>query len=168
MSSNRHRKSIRLKTWDYSQNGLYFITICTKNREHLFGEIIDETMLLSDMGLLAQKYWYEIPKHFDFVFLDSFVVMPNHIHGVIEIRREKAVKKFENQPKGTVSSIIGSYKSIVTKKCRLIDASFGWQSRFHDHIIRNDKSLEKIRAYVIANPKNWKDDMLYRKISEIP
>lgn len=77
----------RLQTWDYGSNALYFITICTKNRKHFFGEIANGQMILSEIGRLAEKYWYEIPEHFPFVILDEFVVMPNHIHGIIEIAK---------------------------------------------------------------------------------
>lgn len=77
--------SARLQTWDYGRNAFYFITICTKNREHYFGEIANGQMILSEIGLLANKYWNEIPEHFPFVILDAFVVMPNHVHGIIII-----------------------------------------------------------------------------------
>jgi putative transposase len=77
----------RLQTWDYGSNALYFITICTKNRKHFFGEIANGQMMLSEIGRLAEKYWHEIPEHFPFVILDEFVVMPNHIHGIIEIAK---------------------------------------------------------------------------------
>ena len=78
-------ESIRLKNWDYTFNGYYFITICTKNKECYFGEIIDDKMILSEIGKIAHKYWQEIPKHFPFAQLDKFVIMPNHMHGIIII-----------------------------------------------------------------------------------
>jgi REP element-mobilizing transposase RayT len=160
-----------LQTWDYGWNAAYFITICTKNRKHFFGEVHNGKMNLSEMGILANKFWFEIPEHFPFVNLDSFVVMPNHIHGIIVIDKEYNAtgneffhreiigrQRFQNQGKDTVSSIIGSYKSVVTKYARKINVDFGWQSRFHDHIIRNDKSYERIKNYIINNPAKWNDD----------
>ena len=165
MSHHRSRTSTRLKNWDYAQNAFYFITICTKNREHFFGEIIDNTMVLSDIGRKAKKYWYEIPAHFDFVELGTFVVMPNHIHGIINICKDtvgtrqclvhEPQTRFQNQGKKTVSSIIGSYKSIVTKQSRKTNVLFAWQSRFYDHIIRNESSLHAVRQYIINNPSKW-------------
>ena len=171
-------KSARLQNWDYSSNGLYFITICTENREHYFGDVIDGIMHLSEIGTLANKYWSEIPEHFPFVELDEFVIMPNHVHGIITINKSVSVSvetrhalslpkkphetigqlRFQNQGKGSLSSIIGSYKSVLTKNARKIHADFAWQSRFHDHIIRNDESFQKIRDYIINNPLRWKED----------
>jgi len=198
MTHFKNRKTTRLAHWDYAQNGYYFITICAKNKEEYFGKIIDEEMNLSDVGKIAKYYWYEIPKHFNFVRLEAFVVMPNHIHGIVviddgmnldknvdlDLDVDKAmplslqigwnpvgttalpcppsnkINRFQNQGKGTISSIIGSYKSIVTKKAREISA-FSWQSRFYDNIIRNEKAYEKIVNYVENNPRKWKEDMFY-------
>jgi putative transposase len=84
-----HRKSVRLKDYDYSQSGAYFITICTYNKEYLFGNVIDDKMDMSEIGAIADKCWNEIPNHFQNVFLDYFVVMPNHIHGIVNIVRAK-------------------------------------------------------------------------------
>lgn len=165
---NRYRiPSARLQNYDYSSNGYYFITICTKNREYFFGEIADNKMQLSKMGKTAEKFWLEIPKHFPFVKLDEFVVMPNHVHGIIIINKtisktvvKTGINRFQNQGKNTISSIIGSYKSVCTK---IINQSqnkmtFGWQPRFYDHVIRNEKSFYRIREYIKNNLENWKDD----------
>ena len=83
---NKYRiETTRLKDWDYSSNGYYYVTICTKNREHYFGEIKDDAMMLSGTGMIAEKIWHEIPDHFPFVILDEFIIMPNHLHGIIQI-----------------------------------------------------------------------------------
>jgi len=185
---NKYRiSSTRLQNWDYGSNAAYFVTICTQNREHYFGEITNGSMYLSEIGHLANKYWLEIPEHFPFVELDAFVVMPNHVHGIIIINKpnnERDVetrhalslpiptqpqlqnetigqKRFQNQGKGTISSIIGSYKSVLTKNARKIHPDFAWQSRFHDHIIRNDESFYRIHEYILTNPQNWKKDKFY-------
>lgn len=174
--------SARLKTWDYGSNALYFITICTKNREHYFGEIANGQMILSEIGILAYKYWNEIPEHFPFVNLDEFVVMPNHVHGIIIIDKPDndgcnvafnvetqifaslpsqppkiSKNKFGPQSKN-LASIIRGFKIGVTTNARKIHADFEWQPRFHDHIIRNNDSYEKIKNYIINNPQKWNDD----------
>jgi len=190
---NKYRiKSARLPNWDYSSNGMYFITICTKNREYLFGDIIEGKMKLNEIGELANQYWNEIPQHFPFVKLGDFVVMPNHTHGILIIDKmdddasvealhcnastpnatpsPNATSSPKNQkmanisPKpGSISTIIRSYKSVVTKNARLINPDFGWQSRFHDHIIRNNTSFYTISNYIINNPMNWNEDKFLKK-----
>jgi REP element-mobilizing transposase RayT len=180
---NKYRiSSARIQTWDYANNGAYFITICTQNREHFFGNIKNGNMQLSEIGKLAQQFWYEIPNHFPMVELGNFVVMPNHVHGILIIDKTNdepfvetrhclvsnietnsifGSSRFQNQGKNTISSIVGSYKSIVTKMSRQINPNFGWQSRFHDHIIRNSKSFDNIQNYIEQNPLNWKEDGFY-------
>jgi putative transposase len=181
MSDKFHNKyripSTRLPDWDYSRNGYYFITICTNKRKHYFGEIINNEMNISIFGKIVQKYWFEIPKHFPFVELNEFIVMPNHIHGILIINNnvpnvEKRhclfsttneiikINRFQNQGKNTVSSIIGSYKSICTKIINKTQSTtkFGWQSGFYDNIIRTEKSFYYIRQYIRDNPVNWETD----------
>ncbi|MCE2963395.1 MAG: transposase [Chitinophagales bacterium] len=197
--NNQYRiSSARLAGYDYGQNGAYFITICTKNRIHYFGEIVDRKMILNEIGNLAHEYWQEIPNHFSYIELANFVVMPNHIHGILIIYKNtdngydrtlqvdipsvetlqgfsvetlqcnvstdtvKNQKMAEISPKsGTISSIIRSYKSIVTKHARYIKPEFEWQSRFHDHIIRNEPSFNNIQNYIENNPANWKQDNFF-------
>ena len=188
--NNKYRiDSIRLKNWDYGSNGAYFITICTKNRKRFFGEIADNEMVLNDIGCLAHNFWAEIPKHFPFVELGNFQIMPNHTHGILIINKkdfvdetiidvdavetlhcnasttstnDKNQKMSEISPKpGTISTIIRSYKSVVTNHARFIDDGFGWQARFWDNIIRDSKSFERIQNYIEKNPKNWKEDKFY-------
>ena len=185
---NKYRiPSARLKNWDYGSNGAYFITICTQNREHFFGEIVETQFIASEIGTLAEQFWMEIPQHFPYIELGNFVVMPNHVHGILII--DKNVKTLqcnvsENEspvetlhcnvstnkneqmanisPKsGTISTILRSYKSVVTKNARFIHAEFGWQPRFHDHIIRNAPEWERIQTYIENNPMNWKEDKFY-------
>lgn len=174
---NKYRiESTRLRNWDYGSNAAYFITICTKNRTRFFGEIDDKEMVLNAIGKLAKFYWIEIPKHFPFIALGNFVVMPNHVHGILTIDKNNGdttmvetllcnVSTDKNEqmarisPKpGTISTIIRSYKSVLTKNARLIDMDFAWQSRFHDHIIRNDGEYHRISKYILNNPANWKCD----------
>lgn len=200
---NKYRiPSARMKNWDYGSNGAYFITICTQNREHFFGDFMDSEFITSEIGTLAEKYWMEIPQHFPYIELGNFVVMPNHVHGILIIDKnvvetlhcnvsenESPVqtlhcpvqtlqspvqtlqcnvstnknKQMANiSPKsGTISAIMRSYKSVVTKNARFIHADFGWQPRFHDHIIRNAPEWERIQTYIENNPMNWKEDKFY-------
>ena len=189
---NKYRiESARLKNWDYAWNAPYFVTICTKDRECYFGEMVKEEINLSEIGVIADKYWKTIPKHFPFVLLDEYVIMPNHIHGIIIINKhDHSNKRNENydtnvetlhatslhrsipdpdgnekmakiSPKpGSLSTIIRSYKSNVTKHARQINSDFAWQSRFFDHVIRDNESFTKIRYYIWDNPKKWPTDSL--------
>lgn len=184
---NKYRiPSARLQNWDYGRNGAYFITICTHNREHYFGKIVDGIMQLNDIGKLAQQYWMEIPNHFSFIALDNFVVMPNHIHGILIIdkmdndgngngnvetpklgvstkpgvstKTAAATKKWKPQ---TIGSIINQYKRICTINARKIHSDFAWQTRFHDHIIRNTHEHQRIQNYIANNPVNWNNDTFH-------
>ena len=190
---NKYRiESARLKNWDYGSNGAYFITICTKNREHYFGEIENKKMILSEIGKLAHQFWEEIPNHFPFVELGNFVVMPNHTHGILIIDKNavtvplmvgtRLIASLQTEPITTpipeppknktggitgnhnpmfhdnISRIIRWYKGRCSFEIRKIHADFEWQTRFHDHIIRNDKSFNTIQNYIETNPENWKED----------
>ena len=232
---NKYRiESPRRPNWDYRWNGAYFITINAKNRQHLFGQIKDEQMHLNNIGELAYKFWAEIPEHFPTVTLGEYIIMPNHVHGIIiingqfppgsiipdppnpetpsnpndpsipdnpsnpnaltipdnpsnpntstipenslqcnestgivpdivpdigpDIGPDIKPKKPSIYPKpGSISTIIRSYKSVVTKNARYTNPNFGWQSRFHDRIIRDKNAYEQISNYIINNPKKWKE-----------
>ena len=165
---NKYRiSSTRLQTWDYGSQALYFITICTKDRENYFGEIITaETQDLASlrpttMGAVAQKNWKEIPLHFPFVELDEFIVMPNHIHGILFFNVpwlcDWTTNKFGPQSKN-LASVIRGYKASVKTFATINQIEFVWQSKFHDHIIHSAKELSNIRQYIINNPANWERD----------
>lgn len=185
---NKYRiPSARLQNWDYGSNAMYFVTICTAHRECYFGEIVETPnlgvsnttttpttnkpqMALSDIGKIAQQYWIEIPNHFPFVTLGEWVVMPNHVHGIIIIDKplgDVIDDANVETPKlgvstGTLGVIINQYKRIVTINARKIHADFAWQSRFHDHIIRNNESFQRISNYIANNPSKWEDDKFHR------
>lgn len=179
---NKYRiPSARLASWDYSHNGAYFITICTANREHYFGKIINGQPQLSEQGKIAHQYWSQIPDHFEFVLLDEFLVMPNHIHGIIVIDKpgnEPGLSGVETlhatslrEPTNTMATIspkpnsipaiVRSFKSAVTKYCNENKLPFGWQTRFHDHIIRDNNEFNRIKNYIINNPANWDSDKFF-------
>jgi putative transposase len=198
---NKYRiPSNRLKNWDYGSNAAYFITICTQNREHFFGEITNGVMHLNELGKIATQFWSEIPNHFPFVELGNFVIMPNHTHGILiinktgnlnvsldgtggtvdtpklgvstsstvtttnninELPKPKNGGKNDQWKPGTIGVIINQFKRVVTIHSRKINQNFAWQSRYHDHIIRNSASFENIQKYIEENPSRWKDDKFY-------
>ncbi len=181
--------SARWQPWDYGSDAAYFITVCTKNREHYFGEIENGKMCLSHVGILADVFWHEIKNHSKNVELDSFVVMPNHIHGILildgnnndgnAVETTHALspqqqspqptnetighQRFQNQGKNTVSSIIGSYKSAISKHANRLGLIIDWQSRFYEHIIRDDAEYSRIAEYIEANISNWITDKFFNK-----
>lgn len=218
MTPPRNRKSPRKKDYDYNLSGAYFVTICTHERELLFGDVIDDVMQRTSLGQIAHDCWLTTPDHFPDVEIDCFVVMPNHVHAIIVIHDRESKENSDNNnnpnPNNTVGNgdqspdnhnnpnanntvgtrhalslhtpnepkygvmkngrfypagvkprslgaIVGSYKSAVTKIAnRTLDdpPSFLWQSRYHDHIIRNEKEWNIIRQYVHTNPARWNED----------
>lgn len=172
-------KSIRLQNWDYSWNAAYFVTICTHQRRCFFGEVVSGKMKLSPVGIIADILWHEIKNHAQNVELGAYVVMPNHIHGILILNGNNNVgtthalsllqqqtigqQRFQNQGKNTLSSIVGSYKSAVTRHARRLGFDFAWQPRFYEHIIRNEKSFENISNYIINNPEKWGNDRMFTK-----
>jgi putative transposase len=161
--SGKRRRSIRLKGYDYSQPGGYFVTICTHGKKCSFGDVIDGKMVLSTTGLIAEGCWKEIPEHFSGVVLDAFVFMPNHIHGIIMIRRDttcrvSTTERFGKPVAHSLPTIIRSYKAAVTKRVNELRRAQGlsvWQSNYYEHIIRNEEDLNDIREYIVNNPLKW-------------
>ena len=162
--NNRTRKSNRLQTYDYSHAGYYFVTICTHNRVNYFGEIDRDQMELSNIGQIAKDCWQHIPEHFENTALDEFVVMPNHIHGIIILVGDADLRPLQQQTAERsdmyLSKIIHGFKSSVSRiiKRRWKDHIFAWQRSFYDHVIRSDESLDDIRTYIKNNPMNWESD----------
>jgi len=185
---NKYRiASARMRGYDYASNGAYFVTIVTKNREHFFGNVVDGKMELNEIGEIVWNEWLISEKIRKNIVLDAFVVMPNHIHGIVIIdnglpsngdnggddivetlRRNVSTrnnyhgnhKQMSNiSPiKSSLSHMIRELKSAVTKKSREILPNFAWQPRFHDRIIRNENELNRIRNYIIKNPEMWQRD----------
>jgi REP element-mobilizing transposase RayT len=167
-------ESTRLPEWDYAAAGWYFVTICVKDRQHVFGHVHDGEMQLSALGNIAHQFLADIPIHFPLTEIDVFVVMPNHVHAIVVIHDNIETPRVETprvaslrQPKrkfgplqpGSLSKIIQAYKAVVTRQARNnCNADFAWQERFYDHIIRDDRSLENIRVYIIGNPIKWEED----------
>ena len=179
-----HRRSIRLKDYDYSKAGMYFITICTGNREHFFGKIKDRVMYFSPVGAIADILWYDLKNRVKGIDLGQYVIMPNHMHGIIIIEndRELPVGALHATPlpvipqtppiipqsmasispkSGELGTIIRSYKSAVTKHAHRLGFNFSWQRNYYEHIIRNDNSYRRISNYIHENPIKWGDDRFY-------
>jgi len=161
-------ESARLKGYDYRTPGYYFVTICAKDRRHYFGEIQQGKALLSAIGQIADQNWRAISEHFPHVVVDEFVIMPNHVHGIlrimdnnVETQNFASLPSYENQfgPQSrNLSSVVRGYKMSVKKWAKTIGIDFSWQPRFHDHVIRDDRALYQIRQYIRQNPTAWQTD----------
>ncbi|MBT3617511.1 MAG: hypothetical protein HOD97_05730 [Candidatus Marinimicrobia bacterium] len=151
------RKHIRLADYDYSQSGIYFVTICSQIRECIFGEITNGNMKLNLIGNIAYRCWEGIEKHYTSVNLFDFVVMPNHVHGMVGLNSTQ----FKNPVLG---DIVGKYKAAVTREINKRRGEIYraptkvWQRNYYEHIIRNETAFERITEYIRSNPSNWKQD----------
>lgn len=174
-SDIHHRRSMRLKDYDYSQAGAYFVTVCTQNRECIFGEIEDGRMILNETGKAVQAAWDGLPNRFPGIVLDAFTVMPNHCHGIVVLvgaglarPNSNALPNVnDNIEKGAASSaltlgtVIRALKAISAINANGILCRSGrpvWQRNYYDHIIRSEDDMNKIREYVETNPSGWHED----------
>jgi REP element-mobilizing transposase RayT len=176
-----HRRSIRLAGYDYTQAGAYFITICTHKRQNLFGDIVNGEMILNEYGKIAANSWQELARHFPHITLGEWVIMPNHVHGIIVIGRGEApaddqstTTSSDNRrvlrpspPNGTdpgsVGAIVQNYKSVASRKINKLRSTAGapvWQRNYWEHIIRNEQAYQRIANYIINNPAQWGADSL--------
>jgi REP element-mobilizing transposase RayT len=165
---NKYRiESTRLKNWDYSAAGFYFVTICTRGRGCFFGDVVDGEAKLTEIGAKAKDFWEEIPSHFAHARLDKYVVMPNHMHGIVvldnhnvETRHGASLpNRFGPLKAGSLSAIIHAYKASVTRwGNKNGHRYFSWQPRFYEHIVRNEEDLNRIRKYIAENPLKWELD----------
>ena len=166
------RRSIRLKGYDYSQVGGYFVTLVTLWREYLFGDIVNGEMCLNDLGRIVEACWHAIPEHFPNTDVDMFTVMPNHVHGIIMIyddtcrgtipivgARHASPLPPRGTPPGSLGTIIGSFKSSVTRRAgQELNSGNIWQRNYYEHILRDQADHERIANYIATNPSNWTDD----------
>ena len=181
-----HRRSIRLKEYNYASAGGYFVTIIARHRESLFGEVVNGEMRLSRYGEIVQKWWEQIPVHFTNVEIGTFVVMPNHVHGIIfiaegrgtvpvpeEYGRNKISKEedLSHDSQGgetpplrapTLGQIVAYFKYKSTKEMNLLDntgtVTKFWQRNYYEHVIRNERDLQNITDYIETNPMSWDED----------
>ena len=188
-----HRRSIRLQDYDYSSEGAYFVTMCTQNRECLFGEIVNGQMILNEYGKIVEQCWNDLPNHYDNIALDAYVIMPDHFHGIIFIvgaiqesfnasvnsvdsvnavdsinsvgaihelprLKQRQQQRQQQRRKMLLPKIVGRFKMNSAKKINQMRNTPGisvWQRNYYEHIIRDEKSLENIRNYIINNPLQW-------------
>lgn len=196
--SIHHRRSIRLKGYDYSQSGLYFITICCQDRICRFGQVENGKMILNEYGQIAHDEWLKLSRRFSNFELDVFQIMPNHMHGIIALNAGATLAVAPDETPvdpndtpvapinavvgddigagaspapagvGSISGIVGAYKSLVANACLDIYKTKNkimgklWQRNYYEHIIRNDKSYHTISVYIINNPKKWPTDKFYK------
>jgi len=177
------RKPIRLRDYDYAQAGLYFITICTKNREPLFGKIDAEcipvavdlvganlvgadprsALIKSPYGEIVESVWFDLVNHNPGIKLHEFIVMPNHIHGIVEIDLYR-VDLGSTPTSRPLSEIVRQFKGFSTRRINELRETIGapvWQRNYYEHIIRNEESYLQIAEYIVNNPARWRDDELY-------
>ena len=158
------RRTIRLQGYDYSQAGAYFVTICTQNREYLFGEIVNNEMRLNNVGRVVTDSWVWLAQY-NHVLLDEFVVMPNHVHGIIMIT-DNCRGSSRTAPTGNrkpLGRLIGAFKTVSTKSINKLCQTPGtklWQRNYWEHIVRNEPELNRIREYIHNNPVQWGLDLL--------
>lgn len=180
------RRSPRKPGYDYATPGAYFVTLCAFQRKHIFGKVQDNTVALSPIGRIADHYWQRLPSYYDHVTLDEWVIMPNHLHAVVWLHQSfpgeidaaavdrcpperSRVRPSTCVSPGSLNAIIGTYKSLVTRRTNRMLHTPGntmWQGRFYDHIVRSEHALHHIRRYIIENPKRWALDTYNADASE--
>ena len=170
-SDNHRRRSIRLPCWDYSHAGAYFVTICTRTRECLFGNVENGEMQLTDAGQAIIEEWLKIPEIRKEVQLDEWVVMPNHFHGIMvfkddagAIHETPSLMTVQRRRVMALSKLMGRFKMLSAKRINKIRQTSGsalWQRNYYEHVIRNELDLHRIREYITANPAQWEMDELH-------
>ncbi|MGK7877679.1 MAG: transposase [Xenococcaceae cyanobacterium] len=174
-SEKSYRRSLRLPNYDYSQSGAYFITICIHNRECLLGTIDNSTMILNQFGEIVNNIWKSLENKYPRITLDEFVIMPNHIHGILVIENSgeaitdpnlvgaiHELPLHKKRRKMLLPKAIGYFKMNAAKRINQIRNIQGqpvWQKNYYEHIIRNEFALEKIREYIVNNPRKWNEDI---------
>jgi REP element-mobilizing transposase RayT len=163
---DHHRQSIRLKDYDYSQAGAYFITICTYRRKCLFGNIANGAMEPNHFGIIIQETWDALPLHYQYIRLDEFVVMPNHVHGIIiflddlDMNVGAGLKPAPTRRHG-LPEIVRGFKSFSSRSINQLRQSPGspvWQRNYYEHVIRSQDDLDQARQYILNNPAKWSED----------
>jgi len=170
------RKYMRLHGWDYSSPGCYFVTICVKNKECFLADIVDGKVVPNEYGKIVESRWLWLKNQYPYVELDGFVVMPNHVHGLIQIKKESVVTNHDipspdhvvtgrdlslhtEMKIKSLSDIIGAFKTISSKAIHLAGfPNFFWQRSFYEKIIRSEREAGKVREYIRTNPENWDRD----------
>jgi putative transposase len=156
------RRSLRLQGYDYAQAGAYFVTICTQDRRCVFGDVVEGRMRLNGAGQLAAAVWSNVLERFPEIDLDMFVIMPNHLHGIIVLSNGEAAIRAAP----TIGDVVGAFKSLFTvqfidgvknKRWPAFDRRI-WQRNYYEHIIRDERDLARVRRYIDENPLRWEFD----------
>jgi REP element-mobilizing transposase RayT len=169
------RRSIRLQGYDYTQPGGYYVTLVAFQHKCLFGHILDGDIILNGLGYLVKECWGQIPCHFSQVTLDAYVIMPNHIHGILILTEPVGATHASPLPASpspgssygpkpaSLGAIIGSFKSAVSRQARLTHLTVTniWQRNYYEHVIRDFSDLDRIRLYISSNPGQWSEDDEY-------
>jgi len=175
-----HRRSIRLKGYDYSKEGAYFVTICAQERECLFGEVVNSEMVMNEVGARVQAVWDELPCHYPQVRLDAFAIMPNHVHGIVALppvgarfiapdstiapKSVASSSTIAPNPVPTVGEIVRGFKARCTRAINQMRNTCGirvWQRNYYEHIIRGEVDYNRIAEYISTNPQRWMSDTLH-------
>lgn len=176
-----HRRSIRLQSYDYSRPGYYFVTICVQRHKCVFGRIVDDCMCLNSEAKIIQMLWERLPLRFPTVRLDAFVIMPNHLHGIIQLTEplplsEKPVispripVRFQDSMKQAAArslrpvlgEVVRDFKGAASYEIHKYgEADFGWQRNYYESVIQDEELLDEIRNYIVNNPTTWARDKLY-------
>ena len=170
-TEHKDRRSTRLPYYDYTTPGAYFVTICTLNHECLLGQIVNGIINLNSIGRIVSEEWVKTANFRPYVEIDSYIVMPNHLHGIIILRenhhrrdtarRVPTTEQFSKPIAGSLPTVIRSFKSAVTKRVNILQGTPGkrlWQGRYYEHVIRNSEDLNRLREYIITNPSRWSFD----------
>ena len=158
------RRSIRLQGYDYSNQCAYFVTICTWNRENILGDVLNSVLQLTRFGEIVMKCWQDLPDHYKNIELDEFVIMPNHLHGIIWINGDIERAGFKPAPtdkRHGLSEIVRALKTFSSRRINKNRSTHGtpvWQRNYFDRVIRNEKELTAIREYIINNTLQWELD----------
>ena len=147
------RRSIRLRDYDYSNAGAYFVTICTYHRQCALSEVVGETIVMNPVGEAIAQIWQSLPERFPNIEIDAWVIMPNHLHGVVGI-----TDRASSKPLG---QLIGAFKVLSTRRANAIRRTVRamlWQRNYYEHVVRTEADLERIREYIAMNPARWSDD----------
>jgi len=169
LKNRTHRRSLRLADYDYTQTGAYFVTVCTDGRKCLLGEVADNEMRLNGWGKIVQEEWLRTETVRPNVKLDAFIIMPNHLHGIIHLTNVGATRRVAPTGKekicgpkmGSLGAILGQFKSVTAKRIKAGPRNSGvsvWQRNYYEHVIRGEDELEKIREYIVYNPQKWPSD----------
>jgi putative transposase len=161
-----NRRSVRLKHFDYRSSMAYFVTICTRDKQCIFGEIIDGTMTKNSLGEIVEAEWLRTGELRPYVELDAAVVMPNHFHGIVMLiganegtaRHAPTERAFAQSVSQSLATVVGSFKSAVSKRINKLRGTPGavvWQRNFYEHVVRNEHDLQQVREYIVSNPAKW-------------